>query len=153
MTIEHQEVAPGLPEQNPTIMESQAYFKKRTLGTLKSLATQSGEPVDGLLAEALKAYKRKYGESEDQRSVTGIGEVEAYQSIVAGKGHQEALDVLGDILEPAAWEVLGKGVKELFWDRVNAAYRALRADPAAWGRELQERRAWDATLLDGLEDA
>ncbi len=36
-------------------------------------------------------------------------------------------------------------------EATNAAYAALRADPAAW-RELQEERAeWDATLNDGLE--
>lgn len=37
-------------------------------------------------------------------------------------------------------------------EATNAAYAALRADPAAW-QELQEERAeWDATLIDGLED-
>ena len=36
-------------------------------------------------------------------------------------------------------------------EATNAAYAALRADPAAW-RELQDERAeWDATLNDGLE--
>ena len=36
-------------------------------------------------------------------------------------------------------------------EATNAAYAALRADPAAW-RELQEERAeWDATLNEGLE--
>lgn len=36
-------------------------------------------------------------------------------------------------------------------EATNAAYAALRADPAAW-QELQEERAeWDAALNDGLE--
>ncbi|MBY0506503.1 MAG: hypothetical protein K2X03_21470 [Bryobacteraceae bacterium] len=33
----------------------------------------------------------------------------------------------------------------------NAAYAALRADPAAWAEELEERQAWEATLADGLD--
>ena len=37
-------------------------------------------------------------------------------------------------------------------DRANAAYAALRADPEAWEAELSERKAWDATLFDGLAD-
>ncbi|HEX8696305.1 MAG TPA: hypothetical protein VF746_28055 [Longimicrobium sp.] len=39
-----------------------------------------------------------------------------------------------------------------FFAEVNAAYDALRADPAAWEEELAERRVWEATLMDGLED-
>jgi hypothetical protein len=35
--------------------------------------------------------------------------------------------------------------------RAQEAYAALRADPAAWQQELEERAAWDSTLLDGLE--
>lgn len=37
-------------------------------------------------------------------------------------------------------------------DLTNAAYAAMRADPVAWQEELAERRLWDVTLLDGLED-
>lgn len=33
----------------------------------------------------------------------------------------------------------------------NAAYAALRADPAAWAAELEERQAWEATLADGID--
>ena len=33
----------------------------------------------------------------------------------------------------------------------NAVYAALRADPAAWAAELEERQAWEATLADGLD--
>ncbi len=32
----------------------------------------------------------------------------------------------------------------------NEAYAVLRADPIAWAAELKERRAWEATLGDGL---
>jgi hypothetical protein len=39
-----------------------------------------------------------------------------------------------------------------FFAEVNAAYDALRADSAAWEKELAERRIWEATSMDGLED-
>lgn len=51
--------------------------------------------------------------------------------------------------------VLDKAVEEyqrrLFWDQVEAAAGDLRRDAAAWKEELAERRAWEATLSDGLE--
>jgi len=34
---------------------------------------------------------------------------------------------------------------------VDKAAADLRSDPAAWKEELAERRAWEATLTDGLE--
>lgn len=36
------------------------------------------------------------------------------------------------------------------FDRANEALTALQADAAAWEEELDERRAWDAALADGL---
>ena len=35
---------------------------------------------------------------------------------------------------------------------LNEDFAALRRDETAWEDELRERRAWDATLSDGLED-
>jgi len=53
-------------------------------------------------------------------------------------------------------EVLAEAIDELyrkrFLDECNRAYARLRADPKAWKQELDERRAWDVTLSDGLED-
>ncbi len=52
-------------------------------------------------------------------------------------------------------ETLEQAIKEQydrqFWAAVNAGYAALRADSAAWEAELAERRAWEGTLMDGLE--
>jgi hypothetical protein len=54
-------------------------------------------------------------------------------------------------------EVLTKAVeayrRQQFLEEANAAFAALRADPAAWAEEQAERAAWDATLADGLEEA
>lgn len=41
--------------------------------------------------------------------------------------------------------------RQRFFDQLNAEYAALRADPEAWREELEERRLWEATLMDGLE--
>jgi hypothetical protein len=52
-------------------------------------------------------------------------------------------------------EVLDAAVEDyrrkVFIEKVNAGYAALRADPVAWAEVEAERRAWDATLMDGLD--
>lgn len=42
--------------------------------------------------------------------------------------------------------------RDKFLDEANEAYAWLRADPKAWKEELGERKDWDGTLRDGLED-
>jgi predicted transcriptional regulator len=42
--------------------------------------------------------------------------------------------------------------RQHFLEMANIEYAALRADPKAWAEELEERRLWDASLLDDLED-
>jgi hypothetical protein len=37
-------------------------------------------------------------------------------------------------------------------EEANAAFAALRQDPAAWEQEREERELWDETLGDGLKD-
>jgi hypothetical protein len=68
---------------------------------------------------------------------------------------------LARLRELARWsgtsvnEALDRAIKEQydrsFWEAVNAGYAALRADPAAWAEVEAERKAWDATLMDGLD--
>jgi len=41
--------------------------------------------------------------------------------------------------------------RDLVLQGTNEAYAALRARPAAWAEESEERRIWDATLADDLE--
>ena len=45
-----------------------------------------------------------------------------------------------------------RGERERFLEEVNAGYAALREDPKASAELDQERRLWEATLADGLED-
>ena len=40
--------------------------------------------------------------------------------------------------------------RQRFLEQVNAAFARLRDDPRAWADVEAERRAWDATLADGL---
>ena len=53
-------------------------------------------------------------------------------------------------------EVLAEAIDELFrkrfFDDCNRAYAKLKSDPIAWEEELKERKAWESTLGDGLED-
>ena len=41
--------------------------------------------------------------------------------------------------------------KELI-NETNKAYALLRKDKKAWKEELEERKLWECTLMDGLED-
>jgi predicted DNA-binding protein len=40
---------------------------------------------------------------------------------------------------------------EEFFTELDHAYDRLRADPAALESELEERQAWEATLMDGID--
>jgi hypothetical protein len=54
-------------------------------------------------------------------------------------------------------EVLSRALEDYrrtrLFERANAAYAALQADPDAWEREQEERKAWDVTLMDDIESA
>ena len=41
--------------------------------------------------------------------------------------------------------------RKVFFEQLNAAYAALRADPAAWAEVEEERRSMDGCLMDGLD--
>jgi hypothetical protein len=58
-----------------------------------------------------------------------------------GKTHQEVIEV-----------ALRNYERELFLDRMNAAFEALRQDAPAWQEELEERAAWDVTVPDGIDE-
>ena len=53
-------------------------------------------------------------------------------------------------------QVLDEAIDDLyrkrFLEECNRAYARLRANPKAWAEELAERKVWDVTLADGLED-
>jgi predicted transcriptional regulator len=41
--------------------------------------------------------------------------------------------------------------RKIFFEQLNAGYAELQADSAAWAEHLAERKVWDATLMDGLD--
>lgn len=52
------------------------------------------------------------------------------------------------LLEEAVEELRRKRI----FEEANRAFAALKADPKAWAEELEERKAWEATLRDGQDD-
>ena len=41
--------------------------------------------------------------------------------------------------------------RKMFWEKTSTAFAKLREDEAAWREEIEERKAWDATLADGID--
>src|SRR5687768_16343156 len=62
---------------------------------------------------------------------------------LAGQTGQTMMDVLDKALDAYR--------RKLFFEQLNAGYAELRADPKAWAEHLSERKQWDATLMDGLD--
>ncbi|HOB74870.1 MAG TPA: hypothetical protein PKG54_10115 [Phycisphaerae bacterium] len=42
--------------------------------------------------------------------------------------------------------------RQKFLEGVNEDYAKLRQDPVKWAEELEERRLWETTLMDGLDE-
>ncbi len=42
--------------------------------------------------------------------------------------------------------------RQLFLERTNNAFAALKSNKKAWEEEQEERAIWDAALFDGLKD-
>lgn len=53
-------------------------------------------------------------------------------------------------------DVLARAVEEYrrrrFLESANQAFAAMKSRPKAWAGELEERKAWDETANDGLEE-
>ena len=69
---------------------------------------------------------------------------------------QRTLKRLSKVTGRSQTALLDEAVEELrrrrFFEEANRAYVALKADPKAWAEELEERKAWEATLGDGQDD-
>jgi hypothetical protein len=67
-----------------------------------------------------------------------------------------ALRSLAEETDESMTEVLEKAIEAYrrasFLAGLNGDFAALRQNRAAWEEEQQERRAWDATLADGIEE-
>lgn len=69
----------------------------------------------------------------DHRLLLGLAEK-------TGKQHQEIIH-----------EALDTYRRQQLLDEINAAYSRLKSSPGEWQEELEERRAWDNALVDGME--
>lgn len=70
--------------------------------------------------------------------------------------HRETLRRLARETGTSLQAVLERAIEEYetrqFLEAANRSYAALKKNPKAWEQELRERRAWDATLSDGLQE-
>jgi predicted transcriptional regulator len=62
---------------------------------------------------------------------------------LAAQTKQPMIDVLDKAVE--AYQ------RQLFFEKVNAGYAALRRDRQAWSEHTAERKSWEKTLVDGLD--
>lgn len=77
-------------------------------------------------------------------------------TIRVSKHIHEQLRALAQQTGTTMQEVISKAIEQyqeqLFWQRAHEGYARLRQDPDTWREELDERRLWDNTLMDGLEE-
>ncbi len=68
---------------------------------------------------------------------------------------RETLRRLAEQSQQSMQEIVSKAIEEYRRKQLcyeaDVAYAALRNDPEAWQAELEERRAWEQTLNDGVE--
>lgn len=74
---------------------------------------------------------------------------------VDSKTHK-ALKKLADARQQSVGQVVSrltaKAEEEQFWKDVRSSYERIRNDPVEWESWQSETSAWDATLMDGLQD-
>jgi hypothetical protein len=79
-------------------------------------------------------------------STPTVGISEASHQLLRQLAEQTGMTMM-DVLDKA----LDAYRRKLFFERLNAGYAELRADPKAWAEHLAERQLWDSTLMDGLD--
>ena len=76
-------------------------------------------------------------------------------TIFLSEASQQILKELAEQTGQTVTEVLDKALdayrRKLFFEQLNTAYAALRADPVAWADVEKERRSMDGCLMDGLD--
>lgn len=65
---------------------------------------------------------------------------------------RELADETGQPMQELLVEAVEAMRRRRMFELANAAYAAMRANEDEWQEELRERRLWDVTLADGLED-
>jgi predicted transcriptional regulator len=79
----------------------------------------------------------------------------ATTTIRVSEGTHKALRALAASTGETMTQLVERAVEllrtERFFAQLDDAYGRLQADPDGWEAEIAERRAWEATLGDGLE--
>jgi hypothetical protein len=57
----------------------------------------------------------------------------------------------GDSMQGVIDKAIGRYKRELFLESLNEDFKRLRSNSGDWDEELEERRLWENTLLDGDE--
>lgn len=65
---------------------------------------------------------------------------------------QELADESGESLTSIVDKAIEAYRRQRMLEETNAFYAELRQDPKRWAEEMEERRLWEATLMDGLEE-
>lgn len=69
--------------------------------------------------------------------------------------HAKVLRELAKRVNEPMQAVLGKAIEDyrrkVLLEATNEAYAAIRNNRTQWAEEVAERKAWEATLADGLE--
>ena len=58
----------------------------------------------------------------------------------------------GDSMQSVIDKAISRYKRELFLKSLNGDFERLRADTEEWAEELEERKLWEQTLLDGDEE-
>ncbi len=58
---------------------------------------------------------------------------------------------VGESMQTIIEEAIEQYRRRIFLEGLNQDFKALKEDSEAWQEELEERKMWDKTLLDGEE--
>lgn len=58
---------------------------------------------------------------------------------------------LGESMQSVVDKAVERYKRDIFLEQLNQDFRCLRENEEDWNVELEERRLWDNTLLDGVE--
>ena len=76
-------------------------------------------------------------------------------TIRINEADKKKIDEIGSRFGESAQSIIHQAIEEYRRRRllkeINDGYQKLRNDPDQWKAELEERKAWDATVADGLE--
>jgi predicted transcriptional regulator len=76
-------------------------------------------------------------------------------SVQIAENTQRSLEALSEQTGRSVSEIIDKAIEEyrrkLFFEGVDRDFAALKANPEAWDEELEERRLFENTLMDGLD--